>query len=225
MNTTELELMRLLHGELTGEPARRLRERLERDPALAETYDRLRRSWESLALPPAAPVPPGFSQRTMARIRVERASRGVSWSLSWNNAPVWVRATAAAALVAGTVLGIGVGGRIPLAQIPVTETPAVVQGTSPFSPSQEETPPQVAVSPEAPQAPQDTAPQVTPAQESPSADLGNDSDDMVDDIDLVDDTLAASYWDALDVDPAGATGATGDTALEAESTESDGALP
>ncbi len=208
MNTTELELMRLLHGELTGEPARRLRERLERDPALAETYDRLRRSWESLALPPAAPVPPGFSQRTMARIRVERASRGVSWSLSWNNAPVWVRATAAAALVAGTVLGIGVGGRIPVAQIAVTATPDVVQETSAISPSQE-TPPQVAESSQAPQTPQETAPQVTPAQESSGADPGNDSDGMVDDIDLVDDTLAASYWDAL----------------EAESTESDGALP
>ncbi|MES1243173.1 MAG: hypothetical protein ABUT39_16290, partial [Acidobacteriota bacterium] len=30
-------------------------------------------------------------------------------------APVWVRAVAAAALVAGTALGIGVGGRLPLA--------------------------------------------------------------------------------------------------------------
>ncbi len=211
MNTTELELMRLLHGELTGEPARRLRERLERDPALAETYDRLRRSWESLALPPAAPVPPGFSQRTMARIRAERerTARGVSWSA----APVWIRATAAAALVAGTVLGIGVGGRIPLAQIPVPETPEVVQGTSPIRPSQEETPPQVAVSPE---APQDTAPRVASAQESLSPDPGSDSDDLVDDIDLVDDTLAASYWDALDGD---------ETALEADAIESDGALP
>lgn len=158
MNSTEHELMRLLHGELTGEPARRLRERLERDPALAETYHRLRRTWEGLDLPPAAPVPPGFSQRTMARIRAERAG---GTGLSWSTAPVWVRATAAAALVAGTALGIGVGGRIPLGEVAQTTQ------------------------------------QVSQTQEVSNA---NPADDQ---IDLIDDTLADSYWNTLDETPSG----------------------
>jgi hypothetical protein len=41
----------------------------------------------------------------MARVR-ERSGSG---ALSWSAAPGWIRATAAAALVAGTALGIGVG--------------------------------------------------------------------------------------------------------------------
>jgi anti-sigma factor RsiW len=109
MNWTELDLMRLLQGELPEERARELRERLERDPGLARDYDRLRRTWEGLALPPSSPVPPGFAPRVMARVRTVRPAEG----LSLRAAPVWVRATAAAALVAGTVLGIGVGGRLP----------------------------------------------------------------------------------------------------------------
>jgi anti-sigma factor RsiW len=109
MNGTESsDLMRLLHGELSEARARELRQRLEREPALAEEYRRLQRAWEGLDLPPASPVPPGFSQRVMAHARAERPGEG----LSLRGAPVWVRAAAAAALVAGTVLGIGVGGRL-----------------------------------------------------------------------------------------------------------------
>jgi anti-sigma factor RsiW len=116
MNGTESDLMRLLHGELPEGRARELRARLERDPELAEEYRRLRETWEGLVLPPPSPVPPGFSRRVMARARAERPE-----SLSLRGAPVWVRAVAAAALVAGTAIGIGVGGRLPLAG----ETPAV----------------------------------------------------------------------------------------------------
>lgn len=119
MNGTESDLMRLLHGELPEAQARELRARLLRDPALAAEYDRLRRTWEGLVLPPPSPVPPGFAQRVMARARAERPTE----SLSLRGAPVWVRAVAAAALVAGTVLGIGVGGRLPLGN----DTPAAVQ--------------------------------------------------------------------------------------------------
>jgi anti-sigma factor RsiW len=119
MNGTESDLMRLLHGELPEARARELRERLERDPALAEEYRRLRRTWDGLALPPPSPVPPGFSQRVMARARAERPVEG----LSLRGAPVWVQAVAAVALVAGTVLGIGVGGRLPA----VDETPVTTQ--------------------------------------------------------------------------------------------------
>jgi anti-sigma factor RsiW len=111
MNWTELDLMRLLQGELPEERARALRERLERDPDLARDYDRLRRTWEGLALPPSSPVPPGFARQLMARVRSDRPG-----GLSLRGAPVWVRAAAAAALVAGTVLGIGVGGRLPASE-------------------------------------------------------------------------------------------------------------
>lgn len=97
----ELDLMRLLHGELPEEQARELRARIERDPALAGEYRRLQRSWEGLALPPAAPVPLGFAQRVAARARSEQAVP----------IPGWVRAAAALALVLGTALGAGVGRR------------------------------------------------------------------------------------------------------------------
>jgi anti-sigma factor RsiW len=127
MNGTESDLLRLLHGELPEARARELRARLERDPALAADYDRLRRTWEGLVLPPAAPVPPGFAQRVMARARAERPV-----GLSLRGAPLWVRAAAAAALVAGTVLGIGVGGRLPLGDETQTvpTTPAVQTETT-----------------------------------------------------------------------------------------------
>lgn len=99
MNRTELDLMRLLHGELPEERARELRARMEREPALAEEYRRLRESWENLALPPAAPVPPGFAQRVAAHARAERSAP----------MPGWARAAAALALILGTALGAGVG--------------------------------------------------------------------------------------------------------------------
>ena len=52
----ELDLMRLLHGDLPEERARELRARMERDPGLAEELGRLRRTWEGLSLPPAIPA-------------------------------------------------------------------------------------------------------------------------------------------------------------------------
>lgn len=118
----ELDLMRLLHGDLPEERARDLRARMERDPELAEEYRRLQRSWEGLSLPSGTAVPAGFSQRVLARARAERG-------LSWSSAPGWVRATAAAALLAGTAVGIGVGGIWPLAETPpasaVTDVSAI----------------------------------------------------------------------------------------------------
>jgi anti-sigma factor RsiW len=128
MNGTESDLMRLLHGELPEAQARELRARLLRDPALAAEYDRLRRAWEGLALPPTTPMPPGFSRQVMARARAERPADG----LSLRGAPVWVRAVAAVALVAGTAIGIGVGGRLPLGD----DSPATVQIVRTDEPSQ-----------------------------------------------------------------------------------------
>jgi anti-sigma factor RsiW len=109
---TEHELMRLLHGELSPEEARELSGRLRREPELAGAYERLERTWRGLDLPPASPVPAGFAGRIVARARrLPAPARGFSWSA----APLWVRATAAAALIAGAALGIGVGQSWPAA--------------------------------------------------------------------------------------------------------------
>ncbi|HEY7213689.1 MAG TPA: hypothetical protein VIC28_03615 [Thermoanaerobaculia bacterium] len=102
--------MRLLHNELPADEARTLRARVFREPELQELYARLERTWQGLSLPPAAPVPAGFTGRVMARARSQ-----ASGSLSWSAAPRWVRATAAAALVAGAALGLGVGRTWPAA--------------------------------------------------------------------------------------------------------------
>ncbi len=118
---TEEELMRLLHGELPPERARELRERLAAEPELAGVYQRLERTWKGLDLPPAKPVPAGFSGRVMAHARsLPKPARGLSWS----SAPVWVRATAAAALIAGAALGVGVGRSWP-ASVDSSSTAAV----------------------------------------------------------------------------------------------------
>jgi anti-sigma factor RsiW len=101
---TELELMRLLHGEMPPGQARLLRGRLEREPELAAAWARLERTWSGLELPAAAPAPHGFSQRVLARVRREAGD-----GLSWSAAPVWVRAAAAAALATGLALGAGAG--------------------------------------------------------------------------------------------------------------------
>ncbi len=111
---TEHDLMRLLRGELQAGEAGNLRERMLREPELAASYVRLERTWNGLELPPAAPVPPGFTGRVMARVRGEKPA-GL---LSWTAAPGWVRATAAAALLTGAALGIGVAQSWPAVELP-----------------------------------------------------------------------------------------------------------
>jgi ferric-dicitrate binding protein FerR (iron transport regulator) len=99
----EHDLIRLLHGEMPEAEARELRARLRREPELAAAYERLERTWSLLSLPDPAPVPPGFTGRVMARVRQQPPG------LSWAAAPAWAKATAAAALLAGMVLGAGAG--------------------------------------------------------------------------------------------------------------------
>jgi len=116
---TEMELMRLLHGELPPDKERALRARLEREPELAAAWARLQRTWNGLELPPPAPVPPGFTQRVAVRAREqsgtrlplpgERVGEREMGSISWKAAPGWVRAAAALALAAGVALGAGAG--------------------------------------------------------------------------------------------------------------------
>ena len=103
--STDIELMRLLHGELPADEARELRARMDRDPSLAAAYARLERAWHGLDLPPAAPAPPGFGPRILARVRREPSGGAISWAA----APAWVRAAAAAALILGAAVGAGVG--------------------------------------------------------------------------------------------------------------------
>ena len=129
---TEMELMRLLHGELPPDQARELRARLEREPDLAEAFARLERTWQGLELPPPAPVPLGFAGRLTARAR-DQADEGRAGEISWATAPGWVRAAAAAALVAGIALGAGAGrwtgSREPSAEVPSTEI-STAEGSS-----------------------------------------------------------------------------------------------
>jgi anti-sigma factor RsiW len=108
----ESDLMRLLHGELPEEQARALRARLDGDPALAEAYRRLGRTWEGLDLPPAPPAPLGFALRVTARAAAERTAQSAP-------APPWVRAAAALALLIGAAVGVGVGESWP---VPETTT-------------------------------------------------------------------------------------------------------
>lgn len=96
-------LVRRLHGQLRPDEARALDERLENDAALAARYRRLEALWGSLDLPPTAEAPRGFSAQVAAR------AQGASL---WALAPNWVRGGAAAALVAGLALGVGVGDRL-----------------------------------------------------------------------------------------------------------------
>lgn len=101
---TEHDLIRLLAGELPAAEARELRARMFKEPELAAAC-RLELAWNSLEPPSASPVPPGFTGRVMAHVR----SQPKPGSLSWSAAPRWVRAVAVAALLAGGVLGLGVG--------------------------------------------------------------------------------------------------------------------
>jgi len=111
MTSSTNELMSLLRDELAPDEARELRARIRHDPELAAGFHRLERTWNGLEPPPPSPLPAGFTGRVMARVRDEKAAR----SLSWSAAPNWVRATAAASLVAGALLGIGVGRSWPAA--------------------------------------------------------------------------------------------------------------
>jgi anti-sigma factor RsiW len=125
---TEMELMRLLHGELPPDRARELRVRLEREPELAAAMARLERIWKGLAPSPPAPVPLGFALRVAARAREQAGA------VSWATAPGWVRAAAAAALAAGIALGAGAGrwsSRAPAIEVPREEVSAAAEPSDP----------------------------------------------------------------------------------------------
>src|SRR5260370_41956206 len=83
----EVDLLRLLNGELPAAKEQELRRRLEREPELAEVFSRLQRAWSGLALPPPSPVPPGFGGRAMANVREPHAGGGPARARSLRRAP------------------------------------------------------------------------------------------------------------------------------------------
>jgi anti-sigma factor RsiW len=113
----QADLLRLLSGELPPDQVRALRERLAREPELAAAFRRLESAWARLELPPPSPVPLGFAGRVMARARempqtrIDGAPGKGAGTLSWAAAPTWVRASCAAALLGGVLLGAGLGAR------------------------------------------------------------------------------------------------------------------
>jgi len=101
MNRRDEKLLtRHLVGETSPEEGRDLAARLAREPELERELERRRAAWEGLALPPAGAAPPGFAAALAARLAPRAAE---SWL---GPAPAWARLAAAAALVAGVVLGV-----------------------------------------------------------------------------------------------------------------------
>ena len=150
----EIELMRLLHGDLPPERAFELKERLAREPELARELARLEATWERLELPPAAPAPRGFARAVVAR------AEGAGL---WSAAPTRVRLLGGALLAAGLALGVGLSvaarevtrGEAPL----VASAPAV--SAAPAAVPTDRT--AEAAAPEAPVAPAAPAPRVPSA--------------------------------------------------------------
>ncbi len=123
----EIELIRLLHGELPPARARELKERLAREPALAEEFRRLEETWGRLELPPAAPTPLGFARSVAAR-----ATEGGLWSA----APTRIRAAAFGMLAAGLALGVGLAtGMARLGATSGGSAAAAVVASSPDTPA------------------------------------------------------------------------------------------
>ncbi len=216
----EIELMRLLHGELPPERARELEERLAHAPEMAEELRRLEETWGRLELPPSAPTPRGFAHSVTAR-----ATGGGLWSV----APTRTRAAAFGMLAAGLALGVGLasglsrpggapGGSVEVAVVasPATapaqaSSPRMVPPSSPLAPSHEtttdgpvdETP---IPSPSFPESPE---PIVAPPTSEQMATL--DYDLPADDASYgAQGTLADDFWQAFDgSDTEGGDGASG----------------
>jgi len=95
------ELVRYLAGGLGEAEAAELRRGIEADPVAARRLADWESAWTGLELPPPGPVPAGFAAGLRARLG------GQPSPLPF--APVWGRALAAAALVAGLGLGSVLG--------------------------------------------------------------------------------------------------------------------
>ena len=117
----QLQLLRLLHGELAEDEARRLRDRMAAEPSLAASYRDLAARWRELELQ---------ENTTASEAYVERVVRAAAGSnrgrVRWSLAPVWAQASAAVALAAGVALGLGLAAFLP----PVESVDAVEVDTT-----------------------------------------------------------------------------------------------
>jgi anti-sigma factor RsiW len=98
----ELQLQRLLHGELADEEALRWRRRIEAEPDLALRWVELESVWSGLELPMPAPADPDLLREVKARLLRGEAEEASVW---WFSTP-WSRLAAAAALAGGIGLGM-----------------------------------------------------------------------------------------------------------------------
>jgi anti-sigma factor RsiW len=95
-----------LDGECSPEETREVLARLESDPALLREAEELRRVWDLLGRYPDEPVPEGFADAVLARVRGERAvpAPRPPWRVLGGGAGP-LRFAAAAAVVASLGLG------------------------------------------------------------------------------------------------------------------------
>ncbi len=98
----EIELLRLLHGELEPGEVRRLEARMVDDDALRAAFARLKRRWEGLELPDPASAPPGFAASVLERVRWKGG--GVK-PVFWAAHPTLGRTATVAAFAGGILLG------------------------------------------------------------------------------------------------------------------------
>ncbi|HEV8241780.1 MAG TPA: hypothetical protein VGS57_20625 [Thermoanaerobaculia bacterium] len=101
-------LMRYLHGELPSKDVRELRAELAKDPALQARLAELHRLWQGLQPSPPTPAPFGYVPK-IQRLADQQRATGATRIGGWRAAPSWGAPLAAAALVAGVTLGVGLG--------------------------------------------------------------------------------------------------------------------
>ena len=106
-SSDEIQLMRLLHGELRGPDAAALRERMAREPDLAKRHAELEETWS--AFESAAPVPaetPDIAAAVRARLGEADPGSSSSWLVNaWLPGGLVGQLAAAGTLLLGAGLG------------------------------------------------------------------------------------------------------------------------
>jgi anti-sigma factor RsiW len=119
------EIVRCLAGGLDAAAAAELRRKIEADPAAARRLAAWEHAWTGLALPPPGPVPASFSLGVRRRLAEARAETATGLR------PLWVRAVATAALLAGlglgSLLGFALSGRHEVEVVGLWGEPALTE--------------------------------------------------------------------------------------------------
>jgi len=213
-------LMRYLHGELPAKDVRELRAELAKSPALQARLAELHRLWQGLQPSPPTPAPFGYLPKIQRLAEQQRATT-VTRIVGSGMAP-WVGALAAAALVTGVLLGVGLGRMPQKAQAVVAEESgaAAAAASPPVSASESvgasaasstAAGREAAASPSAsPPVPYTTTPPRTPEAAAPTQGGSSSTSSATDLADAIagDDTaalasggsntLAEEYWQALE---------------------------